>query len=61
MPGTIVQVSEFVQRSWFKIRATLGCSFIRKHIVIVYTSSLHDNASKMARHSCSTYGMVVED
>jgi len=34
--------------------------FILKHIVILYPSSLCENASKMTRHSCFTLKMILQ-
>jgi len=39
MLKTIVQAYELVQTTRFRIRATLGCSFISKHVIIRHTSS----------------------
>ena len=44
----------------FEIHATLGCSIISKHIVVVHTSSLYENASNTTRHSCFTLESVVQ-
>jgi len=49
-----------LQTTYFGICATLGFSFILKHDVIVYMSSLHENASKMTRHSCPTLGTFIK-
>ena len=39
---------------------TLRCSFIQKPVVIVYTSSLYENAPKTTRHSCFTRESIVQ-
>jgi len=55
----IVQDYEFLQITYFGIRTTLGCSFIPKYI-IVYMSSLYENASKTTQHSCYVLRMIVQ-
>ena len=59
--GTIVQTYEFVQTTCFGIHATLGCSFIKKHVVIIFTSSLYDNESKTMKHSPFAHGTIIHD
>jgi len=59
MLKSIVQILEFFQTTCIGIRATLDCSLIPKHVVIVYTNSLYENASKTIRHSCFTLESIA--
>jgi len=50
--GSIVQALVFFKTTHFIIHSTLGCSFILKHVVAIYTSSSYENALKTRRYSC---------
>jgi len=60
MLESIVHDLEFVHTTWFRIRATLGCSFISKHVVIVYAVLLYENASKLQRYLFFMHEAIVQ-